>query len=440
MYKKILSIALPIILANFLSTIYQLTDLFWIWRYSDTWVAAVSLSSFVLFLFMSVWIWFSIAWTILIAQNFWKKDYKNLNLVAGQSLSLFLILSVILSVLWYFLSSQIIGFMDAETLVKTQAISYLKISFLWGIFMFGTMIIQSILRWVGEVKIPMYIIGLWVILNFILDPFFIMWYAFFPEFWVNWAAIATVINQFIAFVLIFILMYRKWKYHIYFDRASLKIQKDFLKKFFFLWLPSSLEMWLRSLWMLVLAYIIASLWTVITAAYWVWNQILSVILFIGIWFSVATTTLSWQYFWAWNIEKLWELRQKSMILSFLSLTFIWIFIFIFAEKLVAIFVPESAEIIKEWINFVKIIALFLWFTGLQLILVWMFRWVGETKIPMILTLISLWIIQVPIAYFWSLQFWAYAIWWSIPITNVSIFIISYVWYKSEKWKKKYIIE
>lgn len=436
MYKKILLLAIPIIIWNILQTIYQFTDLFWIWRYNDTWIAAIWLTSTIIFLFVSIQIWFTMAWTILTSQAKWKKDYEKLNKVVGQSIVIWIIIWILIWIIWYLSSDYVISLTDAEEIVKKEAIWYLKITFLWVISVSWYMIIQALFRGLWEVKIPVYILLFTIFLNFLADPFLIMWYGPFPELWVNWAAVSTIFTQTIAWIIALFVLYSKWKYHLHFKRKYLKLHKDLFKKILSLWIPTSLEMSARSLWSVVLTYIVATFSTAVISAYTIWNQILWIIIFIALGFSMAITTLSGQYFWAWKTDKIAEVRKYWTNIVLFPLFLLWIIIFIFAPYFVEIFAPGKTEIIKTWATFLRIMALFLWSIGFQEVIIWMFRWIWETKIPMYLTIASIWILEVPISYFGSKYFWENAIWWSIPIANIIIAWVSYIWYIN--WTKKII--
>ena len=60
-----------------------------------------------------------------------------------------------------------------------------------------------------------------------------------------------------------------------------------------------------------------------------------------------------------------------------------------ARTLVSFFVPSEMEVIATSVTFLRIVALFLWLYAIQFVIAGMFRGLGEVKIPMIITLLSL---------------------------------------------------
>lgn len=435
MYKKILKFAWPIIFGNILQTVYQMTDLFWIGRYSTEGVAAISLAWPVIFFFISLGIGLTIAGTIMVAQARGGKRFEQLNHIVGQTITITIIYSIVASIIGYFTAPIIIWWMDASNVVKDFAIGYLEISFVGMLAVFGYMALQSLWRWMGEVIKPVYIVIGTALLNLILDPLFIMWWWPIQSMGVNGAARSTLITQFIALVIGMYLMYRSGKYHLNFYHKNFKIRKGFIKQYFWLAIPSSIEMSARSLGMVVLATIVASLGTITTAAYGVGNQLFSIVLFVALWFSMAATTLAWQLYGAKDYDWLSIMREKTLVMTFWVLLLLGIVIFILAKPIVSIFVPWEMQVITESVRFVKIIALSLWTIGIQQIYIGMFRGLGEVHIPMALTMITLWIIQIPTAYWWSKYYESDAIWRSLPIANSIVMLISILRYHHRKNKK-----
>ncbi len=69
------------------------------------------------------------------------------------------------------------------------------------------------------------------------------------------------------------------------------------------------------------------------------------------------------------------------------------------------------------------------------------RGAGAAVIPMYITLLSLWIIRVPLAYFLSktLNLGETGIWWSIPIGWIFGAIAAILYYKHGRWQNKSVV-
>jgi len=68
--------------------------------------------------------------------------------------------------------------------------------------------------------------------------------------------------------------------------------------------------------------------------------------------------------------------------------------------------------------------------------------VGAAVVPMYITLLSLWIFRIPLAYLLSKTFGmgALGIWWSIPIGWTMGAIAAVAYYRHGSWKNKSLVK
>lgn len=439
--KSLIGLALPIVFANILQTAYQLVDTFWVGRLGAEAVAAVSLSFPVLFLLISLGGGLAIAGTIMVAQYKGKGDLKQIDYVSAQTLLMMIIVSVIVSVLGYFVAAPIMGLMGAAPDVLPLAVSYLQISFIGLTFMFAYFVFQSLMRGVGDVKTPMYIVLGTVLLNLVLDPLFIMGYGPIPGYGVSGAAIVTVLTQGLAAVVGLSMLF-SGKYGIHLKWKNFRFDLAMFKKMFRLGFPASISQSTRALGMAVMAFLVASFGTLVVASYGIGARIFSFIIIPAIGIAMATGTLVGQNMGAGKIERAEEVTRLSSIISFVFLTAIGIIFFIFAEPITAAFIPNDPDVIASGSLFVKIMALSFGFVGVQQTINGAFMGSGSTGTSMILSIVAFWVLQFPIAYILSKHtvLAEVGIWWSLPVSNVLSTIVAYIWYKKGDWKKKKIIE
>lgn len=111
--------------------------------------------------------------------------------------------------------------MQIPSEIIAHALPFLKISFLGLGATFSFSLFQSILRGVGEVKFPLYLISASLLLNAILDPILIIGKRGFPALGIEGAARATLISQSLAAIIgIFVLF--KGNYGVQLKRKHLK--------------------------------------------------------------------------------------------------------------------------------------------------------------------------------------------------------------------------
>lgn len=439
--KALITLSVPIIFANILQTAYQLTDTFWVGRLGAEAVAAVSLSFPIIFLLISLGGGFAIAGTILVSQYKGKKDQQGIDHVATQTMILAIALSALLSVVGYLLAGPIMHLMGAEASVFGDAVSYLKISFLGIVFVFGYFVYRSLMRGVGEVKIPLYIVLGTVILNLFLDPLFILGYGIIPAYGVSGAALATIGTQGLA-TLIGLLFLFSGKYGVHLKMKDLKIDLSTMKKMFKLGFPASIQQSTRALNFTVMTMLAASFGTLAVASYGIGFRIFGFIIIPALGLMMANSTLVGQNIGANRIGRAVKTSNISAKFAFAILTFVGVLLFIFARPIAAAFIPNNIAVIEASSLFIKIMALSFGFMGIQMVLTGTLQGAGSTVTAMMITLIVSWVIKFPLAYVLSkhTSLGIKGIWWSFPIANVIGAGIVYVVYAKGGWKSKRITE
>lgn len=438
---SLIKLAVPIVLANILQTAYQLIDTFWVGRLGAEAVAAVSLSFPFLFLLISMAGGMAIAGTIMVSQYKGKGALTQVDYISAQTLIMMFVAGVTSSIVGYLLSAPLMNLMGAAPNVLPDAIAYLKISFAGLIFMFGFFVYQSLMRGVGDVKIPLLIVLGTVILNLLLDPLFIFGWGPIPAYGVTGAAVATVGTQGVASIIGMILLF-SGKQGIHLQWKNFKFDLPIVKKLFFLGMPASISQSARVFGMMIMTFLVASFGTVIVASYGIGGRILSFIIIPAIGLSMATATLVGQNIGAGKPDRAAEITKISSFISFGLLTLVGILVFIFAVPLTTIFIPNEPEVIKSGSLFVEIMALTFGFIGLQQTINGSFQGSGSTKISMVLSLISLFVLQFPLAYILSkhTDLGADGIYWAFPFTNIITTIITVIWYKTGSWRRTNVLE
>lgn len=438
--KSLIALSIPIVFGNILQTAYQLVDTFWVGRLGAEAVAAVSLSFPIIFLLISLGGGLAIAGTILVAQYFGKKDSKQVDYISAQTLLMMSIISVIVSIIGYFSSGPLMKLVGADAAVLPGATLYLQISFIGMVFMFGFFVYQSLMRGIGEVKTPLYIVSMTVVLNVILDPLFILGYGPVPAYGVAGAALATIFTQGIAAVIGISLLF-SGKYGIHLKKENFKLDTPLLKRMFFLGFPASISQSSRALGLAVMTVLVATFGTETIAAYGIGGRILSFIIIPAVGLSMATSTLVGQNIGAGKMERAERISKLSAVTSFFILTIVGVLLFFFAEHITRAFIPDDLHVIESGATYIRIMALTFGFIGIQMTMNGTFMGSGNTKLSMILSIVTFWIFQFPVAFILSKTFGLgeYGLWWAFPVSNVSAAILAVILFLNGSWKKKKLI-
>ena len=439
--KGLIALALPIIAANLLQTGYQLVDAFWVGQLGANAVAAVSISFPVNFLLISLSSGFAFAGTILVAQYAGAKNFKMVNHVATQTLTMVVIISIILSTIAWFLSPAILRLLGVEQIIFEDANIFQKTIFAGLVFNFGFIMFQSLMRGIGEVRIPLYINAATLSLNFVLDPLFIYGWGPVPAYGVTGAAVSTLVTVSLsAFTGVFILY--RGKTDIQLSVKQFKFDLPLLKKAFRLGAPSSMEISARALGLTIMTGIAAKFGTSVLAAYGVGSRLISFVVIFGLGLLHASSTFVGQNMGARQVERAEKGATYAAWIGFMALSLIGIIFFVTAEPLVRAFLDSTDQVVQMGVDFLKITSLTFGFMGAQLALVGTLRGSGNTVESMILTIIGIWLIQFPFAWITSEMesFQEFGVWWSFPVSYVLPCILTVVWFKRGKWKEKRLVD
>ena len=437
--KSLLAIAVPVIFANILQTVYQLIDTFWVGRLGTEAVAAVSLSFPLLFFLMSLAMGLVMAASILVAQYNGKEDKENVSFTVGQSLSLVILIAVIISIIGYFSSHYLLSFLTKDVLVLPQATSYLQISFLGIMAMFIYTLFQSSLRGVGEVKVPLIIISITVVINFFLDPVLMFGWRFIPAMGVSGVALATLITEYLSAIIAIVLLIRG-TYGIKLRLNDLKLKLSWVKKLFKLGLPSSFEMGSRSFGMVLMTFVASMFGTLTIASFGIGMKVFMFIIIPGVGFSIATSAIVGNNLGAKQYERAEKIVKTGMKVSFLTLAILGVLLFIFAKPISAFFVPNEPLLVMESARFIQIMALTFGFIGMQMVIFGTLKAAGKTTAAMLLALfntVMVFVISYVLSTTAGMQ--QTGIWVAYPISNVISAGIAYYFYRKKDWLKKELV-
>ncbi len=385
----------PIMVANLLQTAYNLIDTIWVGRLGPEAVAALSLGFPVIFFLMSVGMGFTIAGTALVAQYTGAGSQEGVSRVAGQTMSFVFVVAVVFAAVGFVATDSILTLLGAEPEVLPLASAYLRILFGGVPFMFLFFLFQALLKGWGDTFTPMIIMVASTLLNIVLDPFLIFGWAGLPALGVAGAAWATVIARGLAAVAAAYLLLK--------DRVGIKLRVRHLvpdlpliRKLIVIGLPSAAEQSLVSLGMAFMTGTVAAFGTMSLAAYGIGNRVVSVVAMPAMGLAGACTTMVGQNLGAGKPERAQWTAWLTTGIAFGLLTVVAVLVYLFPGPLVAIF-NDHPDVLAGGSSYLAIISLSFPFFAARFILNGAARGAGRTLPAMLNSLLSLWLLRVPLA-------------------------------------------
>jgi putative MATE family efflux protein len=430
----ILRFAVPMLIGNVFQQLYNIVDSLIVGNFlGKEALAAVGASFPVIFALISLIIGIATGTTIIIAQYFGAKDYKNVKRAIDTMYIFTFGASLVVSAAGIYFTEEIFRLLQLPEEIMPEAKSYLTVYLGGMIVFFGFNGTSAVLRGLGDSKTPLYFLILASLANIGLDLLFILVFG-----WgVAGVALATVIAQGGAFVTAIIYLNRthdimqfsftKWV----FDR------KIFLKSLR-IGLPSGFQHTFVAFGMMALMGIVNTFGTNVIAAYSVAQRVDSLAAMFAMNFAMALTSFTGQNIGAGNYERVKKGLRSTMIMGSLISLSVTILILFFGQQIMGLFTPDNL-VIKTGTTYLNIVSPFyITFTGM-FIIGGVMRGAGDTLIPMFLTLFSLWVVRIPLALVLSARMGETGIWWAIPIGWVSGIVLSYLYYLTGKWKSKGVI-
>ena len=201
-----LRFSLPYLLSFFLQTLYGMADLFIIGQFEKVAATtAVSVGSQIMHMLTVMIVGLAMGATVTIGRYVGAKDGKSVSESIGNTVTLFMSLSVVLTAVLLICNSGIVSVMQtpAEAVDGTKA--YLTVCFIGIPFITAYNIISSIFRGLGDSKSPMYFISIACAANIGLDYLFIGAFSLGPV----GAALGTTVSQAISVVISLVFILKK---------------------------------------------------------------------------------------------------------------------------------------------------------------------------------------------------------------------------------------
>lgn len=433
--KLIIHFAVPMLLANVFQQLYNVVDSIIVGQFiGKTALAAIGTTMPIIFTLISLIVGLSIGFNVIIAQFFGAKDYKNVQKSVDTMNIILFVYAIVFTVLGMLIMNSVLTIIKTPDDIHIQAFKYLKIYLLGLIFFFGYNGNVAIYRGIGDSKTPLYFIIFSTILNISLDLLFVAVFGL----GIEGAAWATIISQAIAF---FISIYYFNKFHtvLKYKFWNLNFDKYIFKKSLQIGLPTALQHSFVGLGMIALLSIVNLFGTNVVAAYSIATRIESFASLPAITFASALSTFVSQNIGA---KKMKRVKNGYLVTLKTTLTitlFITLIILTFSYPLSRIFTNDLVviNICQEYLN---IVSFFFIFFTIMFVNNGVLRGAGDTLIPMLFTIISFWIIRIPLSFILSKYFGYMGIWWSIPISWFFGMTLSYLYYKTENWKKKSVVK
>ncbi len=203
-WKKLITFALPFMLANLLQTVYTMVDAVIVGRYVGAEaLAAVTNCGTLNDFYMLLGMGFGSAGQVLIGQFVGQRDFKAVSQTIGSLFTFLFCLGAAAMIFCISLLEQQLNWLNIPAESMADARSYTLTCICGIIFIYGYNCVSSILRGMGDSKRPLIFVAIASVMNLVLDLFFVVGL----NLGAFGAALATVMGQGFSFVVSIIYLY-----------------------------------------------------------------------------------------------------------------------------------------------------------------------------------------------------------------------------------------
>jgi putative MATE family efflux protein len=172
-WKSIIAFSVPYLISYFLQTLYGMADLFIIGQFEGpASITAVAVGSQIMHMLTVMLVGLAMGTTVCIAQSVGAGNKERAARVTGNTVLLFMGLSIVLAFLLIHQIDRIVGVMATPPEAVKGTADYLFICFLGIPFITAYNLVSSIFRGLGNSRTPTYFIAIACIVNILLDFLF----------------------------------------------------------------------------------------------------------------------------------------------------------------------------------------------------------------------------------------------------------------------------
>lgn len=393
--NKILSMIIPITLENILQMTAGIISMAMIGRINPLAVGALGMSNIIFNMIWAIFKGVSTGVSVFVAQAYGANNNEKLKKIATQNLIFALLLVIVLQQLLFWNAGLLLKIFDPSPELLSNGILYLRI-ISWGLpFVAVTLIVAGILQGMGNAKVPMKIALIMNFVNIVFSYIFIFGKAGINPMGLRGAAFGLLIAQGAAAILGFRVLFgkdgvlRNMK-----GELSFKLELKEILPIYQVGLPTSFETIFWEAAAVFMTKAILSYGEIAYAAYQLGLQAEAISYMPAAGFGVAATT-----FIGHSIGSKDREQGKLYINQLIKWTGI---LTIFTGGLLMFFPRQVMRLLTNDSETIKIGAMYLFVMGVVQIpqningvFNGALRGAGYSKIPMIVSMLGLWLIRVP---------------------------------------------
>ncbi|MBR5489866.1 MAG: MATE family efflux transporter [Oscillospiraceae bacterium] len=431
--KQLAAFSIPTLLANVLQALYGLADMIVVGQFiGDAGLSATGLCSEVMIVISATSTGICTGGTVVLAQYMGLKDSESQKATISTLFILMCGIAAALTALGIALTPGIVQLMRTPVEAVEQANRYLSYSCGGIVFIFGYNVVCSVLRGLGNSKIPMYIIGFASVLNVLLDLLLVGVCGMD----VGGAALATVIAQGVAFGLA--LWYMKDLF-TEFEKNSFVFDRQKARLILKIGVPNMLQTTLVHVSMVFVGAIISTYGVTASAASAIGQKMSSISTLARQAISAGVSTMTGQNMSAGKTDRVESVVKTGVVFSFAANLILFAVVSIFPETVAGIFTKDNA-VMGETIKYLRIVAVSYLVMSPMTVFNALAIGVGNSKQSMFNSLLDSVICRMPLCVIMGYFFGLTGVYIALATSPISAVLSGGTYFFRRKWKKDYLLK
>ncbi len=385
-WRLLLSFALPLLLGNLFQQLYNTVDSVVVGNYvGQQALAAVGSTGPIINVLIGTFVGLSAGAGVVISQYYGAHEDDNVHDAVHTAIAITLILGVLFTVIGILMVPTMLSLMKTPSDVWASSSSYLTVYFsgIMGLMLYN--IGAGILRAVGDSRRPLYFLIVSAVLNIVLDLFFVIAL----DMGVVGVALATVISQTVSAVLVIIVLTRSYgSYQLVIK--DIKINIRILRQVVNIGFPSALQQAITAFSNVFVQSYINFFGSACMAGWTSYSKLDQFILLPMMSISLAGTTFVGQNLGAGKVKRAKKGVTTALMMALISTAILIIPVVLFRAPLVSLFADGEgeADIIAYGSRFILLLSPFYLLCCVNQIYAGTLRGSGNTKVPMVIMLMS----------------------------------------------------
>ncbi|MFI4934020.1 MAG: MATE family efflux transporter [Caulobacterales bacterium] len=441
--RTLLIFSLPVLGGNVLQTLNQSVNQFWVSHTLGlTAITAIGNSGTLMMLMVGAVFGVSMAANILIAQQIGAGDLPMAKRIMGTSISFFTVLSVGLAFIGWHLSPFVLDAMHTPPAARAEAIIYLQVMFAAMPFTYFFMFMQMAQRGAGDSSTPFYFMILAVVLDMVLNPCLIRGLGPFPRMGIAGSAVSTLIGQGVSLSLLLVVLYRRHSVLMLRPSELGLLKPDFrvLNALLMRGLPMGVQMLVMSGAAVVMIGFVNGFGPLTAAAYVAAIPIWTYLQMPGMAIGASISSMAAQNIGAGKWDRVNRIAISGLASSLVVTGAIAVLIYALGQIPLYIFLPPGSPALPVALHIDRITLWAFVLFNATFALSGVIRATGSVIPPLIILIISMWVIRVPFAWALTPHFGAEAIWWSFPLGTITSSTLTALYFLFGGWRKSRMLE